>query len=324
MIQMFFTDAVLLNAALILSFMFSVDILRFETTTSVFDGELWRVVFPCFGVLMVASFLATVAPVDPFLSWAKRQRFAALQQWGLTDTSSAVIGHAIVSIFSGIAEEIAFRGFVYGVFENFFGPFPAIAISSLIYSLFHHFRFGSTINPVAKFFQGILYTVAMWFSGGNILVPISLHALYQFVSSFSTWTVASSDLRTRIYKEELRLADELQAIAEDSMKDARDMSDVREFDESAADDAAIRALWNMLDADNSGGIDKDEWSLALCLLGFGSYRKYTGADIKDTNYEQFRRTEESAKNGVITYDQFEKTMKSAKSWPRRETNILDW
>ena len=50
--------------------------------------------------------------------------------------------------------------------------------------------------------QGTMYTVALWFSGGNILVPIVLHALYQFFSSFFVWALASGDLRARIFLEE--------------------------------------------------------------------------------------------------------------------------
>ena len=88
--------------------------------------------------------------------------------------------------------------------------------------------------------QGTLYTVALWFSGGNILVPITLHALYQFFSSFFVWALASGDLRARIFLEEQALLDELEVISAEAMKEARDDSGIRVYDSNAADEAAIK------------------------------------------------------------------------------------
>ena len=94
--------ALLLNAAVILGFLFSVDVLRFETTTGFFNKELWKQVMPLFVALLTGSFLTTIVPFEPFKTWGRQARFASLQAWGLTDTWTSLYGHAFVSALSGM------------------------------------------------------------------------------------------------------------------------------------------------------------------------------------------------------------------------------
>ena len=52
------------------------------------------------------------------------------------------------------------------------------------------------------------------------------------------------------------MLDELEVIAAEAMKEAKDDSSIRVYDSSAADEAAIKALWGLLDADGNGVIDQ--------------------------------------------------------------------
>ena len=146
-----------------------------------------------------------------------------------------------------------------------------------------------------------------------------------------------------------------------------------QYDRDAADEAAIRALWGLLDADGSGApppprptptldpllqqcnplftpvcahthtrvdppaspgeIDADEWSLALCLLGFGRDKANAGPEVADTNYAPFRIVTGTAGAGAgagagsggagkIGFDAFLGAMKAAaKNWPRKDSNL---
>ena len=105
--------ALLLNTAVILGFIFSVDVLRFETTSGFFNKELWRQVMPLFVALLTGSFLTTIIPFEPFRSWGRQARFASLQAWGLTDTWTSLYGHAFVSALSGKLLLTVLRTFLY-------------------------------------------------------------------------------------------------------------------------------------------------------------------------------------------------------------------
>ena len=84
-----------------------------------------------------------------------------------------------------------------------------------------------------------------------------------------------------------------------------------------------------------GEIDADEWSLALCLLGFGRDKASAGPEIADTNYAPFRIVTGTAGPGAgagnkvgnggagkIGFDAFLGAMKAAaKNWPRKDSNL---
>ena len=63
----------------------------------------------------------------------------------------------VIAILPGIAEEVLFRGFVQRGFERSCGPWRAVLLSSLLFSLFH-------MNPIQMVgalgsFLGLLPTV---------------------------------------------------------------------------------------------------------------------------------------------------------------------
>ena len=137
MVDKFFTEALLLQIGIIAGFFLGVDVLRTGTLIappSLFDREMWRVVLPCFGGMLGLTLFSTVAPFEPFQRWGRKARFSALQSYGLMDSKTALTSHLFMAVVVGLAEEVAFRGFLYGWLENVWGPFPALFAAGAHYN----------------------------------------------------------------------------------------------------------------------------------------------------------------------------------------------
>lgn len=83
-----------------------------------------------------------------------------------------VLFFLVGGIVSPVAEEIFFRGVIYGFFRRW-GVFIAITLSTLAFVLVH--PVGSGI-PLPQITGGILFAVA-YEKEGNLLVPITIHIL---------------------------------------------------------------------------------------------------------------------------------------------------
>jgi hypothetical protein len=71
-----------------------------------------------------------------------------------------------------------------------------------------HFPIFSS-NVVKETLLGVAYGLAFFMSGYNIMIPVFIHIMYEFVSTFFTWLSASRDLNARIDKEQKLLEKEV-------------------------------------------------------------------------------------------------------------------
>ena len=203
-----------------------------------------------------------ILPLKIAKKFNRESKIYALQLYGTSSIIQVIISNTVISILDGFAEEIAYRGFLYGLFENLLGPLPAIVLSSILYGVAYS---GGTFssNGFLKFCLGMVYTVSLWLSGFNMLVPILLHILYEGSTTFATWLLASRELTERI-KEEERIIEETYTT---TTGQGSGETVTREITSEEKDEAAIHALFTIIDFDKSGVIDSDEWSLGLRLLG---------------------------------------------------------
>lgn len=79
-----------------------------------------------------------------------------------------------VASAAGIGEEILFRGFLQGSLEHSLGPLWGLVAASVVFGLAH------AISPAYAVIAAImgLYLGFAWRIGGNLLVPITVHAVY--------------------------------------------------------------------------------------------------------------------------------------------------
>ncbi|MGM0658656.1 MAG: CPBP family intramembrane glutamic endopeptidase [Pseudomonadota bacterium] len=86
----------------------------------------------------------------------------------------AVLG---VALMAGIGEELLFRGVIQAGLEGLIGPVAALAIASLLFGLAH------ALTPAyfwLTFLMG-LYLGGLYQATGNLLLPIMVHFLYDWV-----------------------------------------------------------------------------------------------------------------------------------------------
>ena len=84
---------------------------------------------------------------------------------------------ALLALVAGVGEELLFRGFLQGLLRGTFGVAAALAIASVLFGLAHMVT--ATYAVVAALMGA--YLGWLWLETDNILVPIAVHALYDFI-----------------------------------------------------------------------------------------------------------------------------------------------
>ena len=126
-------------------------------------GLIWAISFgAAAGIVLLISYLVGI-------------KITALFRMQLPSESSRLITFLLVGALIGpIAEEIFFRGILYGFFRKWGIP-AAVILSTLLFVLPHSHSSGLGI-PVTQLIGGVLFAVAYEIEK-NLLVPITIHSL---------------------------------------------------------------------------------------------------------------------------------------------------
>ncbi len=90
--------------------------------------------------------------------------------------NSRPIDLLFISIMAGVCEEAFFRGFAQEYLTGYIGVWGAIAISSLVFGLFHAVSFSYFIfSMVFSIYLGQVYVVC-----NGLAAPMTLHAVYDY------------------------------------------------------------------------------------------------------------------------------------------------
>ena len=85
---------------------------------------------------------------------------------------------ALLSVLAGLGEELFFRGFLQAGLARFIGLIPALAVASCVFGVCHLVtRAYGLMAAVVGIYLGLL-----WIWTNNLLVPITAHALHDFVA----------------------------------------------------------------------------------------------------------------------------------------------
>ena len=81
-----------------------------------------------------------------------------------------------ISLLAGVGEEMLFRGVLQGVLTRWLGPEIGLAGASVLFGLIH------LISPTYAVVAGLMgaYLGWLWQVSDNLLVPIVVHAVYDF------------------------------------------------------------------------------------------------------------------------------------------------
>ena len=117
---------------------------------------------------MLRSSLGPLARIRRLLVSGLRPLFAS---WSLSQL-------AFISILAGVCEEVLFRSVIQGALSAHTGPVIAVTVASVLFGLAHLITV--TYAVVAA---GIgAYLGVLWLLSGNLLIPITAHAAYDFVA----------------------------------------------------------------------------------------------------------------------------------------------
>ncbi len=85
---------------------------------------------------------------------------------------------AVISLLAGVCEEVLFRGVVQGGLASYIGTIPALVVASVIFGCFHLVT--KTYAVIATLIGA--YLGVLWLAAGNLLAPMTTHAVYDFVA----------------------------------------------------------------------------------------------------------------------------------------------
>lgn len=157
----------------------SVAVLVHRAAYALFTRKKERVVHQAFGVCMLVAL--NNFPFSAYLSGRAH----------LTAGAEDVLLFAAVCLSVALFEELIFRGYLLSAMCRWFGPgrksrFAAVLLSAAVFALFHLLNLLSGASPLAVVLQvGYSFLVgamtgALFLLSGNILLPIAVHAVYNF------------------------------------------------------------------------------------------------------------------------------------------------
>ena len=134
------------------------------------------------------------------------------QDDSLKGTLVAIALSFAVSFAAGFTEEALFRGqllpFISTWLNSHFpltidpalvlnSPFPSfdiisLIVTSIVFGLLHFPTFG--LSAIIEIVLGGAFGLSFLASGGNILIPILIHTVYDFVTIFGSWKKALDEL----------------------------------------------------------------------------------------------------------------------------------
>jgi membrane protease YdiL (CAAX protease family) len=85
---------------------------------------------------------------------------------------------ALIAALAGLAEEVLFRGVMQGELARRLPDFAALLLTSVAFGLAHFL----TLSYAVLAGVGGLYLGTLYWAGGNLVIPIVAHALYDLVA----------------------------------------------------------------------------------------------------------------------------------------------
>lgn len=85
---------------------------------------------------------------------------------------------AVISLLAGLGEEVLFRGVIQGWLVQALGTIPGLVLAGVLFGCAHPLTRGYLL------LAGLVgvYLGSLWLIAGNLLVPITAHAVYDFLA----------------------------------------------------------------------------------------------------------------------------------------------
>lgn len=268
---------------------FAAAVLAFFGQINPFEGIAFStsaIVMGCLGSLPIflASVLLEKSGVEFFRKIDQDTKLYVVQVFGAKRNLLSVFFWSLVLAFNaGFFEEILFRGVIQQWLLNNIGALPALGLSSVLFGLAH-----SPVPGASSFTEacyganfGLLYMM----SGGNLLVPIIAHVVYDLLTFLEVHQRATAQL-------EVNMSD----LSPEKQVEKRNVGNVvRQFNLSQKFVDMSYAVFKQLDLDQNGVIDQKELQLGLRTFG------------KFSSNEETRQIMEQAdldRNNALSFDEW--------------------
>jgi membrane protease YdiL (CAAX protease family) len=130
--------------------------------------------------------VAATGPLLLVFFWSVRSRLKPLAQIRrfFAETLQPLVAQctlpelALISVAAGVGEELLFRGVIQASATRSLGLWPGIIVGNAVFGLLH------AITPAYVVIAALMgaYLGLLWVATGNLLAPITAHALYDFVA----------------------------------------------------------------------------------------------------------------------------------------------
>ncbi|HZK29209.1 MAG TPA: CPBP family intramembrane glutamic endopeptidase, partial [Clostridia bacterium] len=114
------------------------------------------------------------------MSWLGRLFQEYLDKMALFDgrTSTQMLDLLVTVLLVPVAEELLFRGIIQGELRRAFGPIVSVVATAVLFAVFHL----DVIQGSYVLIAGLALSIVYHFTE-NIMVPIGLHVLFNFIGS---------------------------------------------------------------------------------------------------------------------------------------------
>eukprot|EP00607_Mallomonas_marina_P009556 CAMPEP_0182418164 /NCGR_PEP_ID=MMETSP1167-20130531/2631_1 /TAXON_ID=2988 /ORGANISM="Mallomonas Sp, Strain CCMP3275" /LENGTH=325 /DNA_ID=CAMNT_0024592207 /DNA_START=318 /DNA_END=1295 /DNA_ORIENTATION=+ len=318
------SSVLLYSIAAIIGYLAKIDIIDIDAISSISPQDVWQAA----GLGVLTAGCGAAFDRLPFrwsqqiLSETKGFVLHVLGR-GQSPVWQVALVTLVLSLFAAIGEETLFRGLLLPLFSSLsLSPFLSLSLSSLAFGLAHFPVFGA--SSLVETALGTVFGLSFLLSGNNLLVPVIVHAVYDFISIMSIWVVARDELRDV----ESRLLAQSPSVSlkpllapgseERERKTEREREGGRSREEEVYE-AAAREAFELMDANGDGRLDKVE--LALCMSVF---IRYVGrAQVKQQVEEMFADTDKD-KDGFIDWPEFLESAREARDKRGNMRPPLGW
>lgn len=161
-------EGALLPLSLLLSWLFDLPLALSPDGLSIVLGVLGTL--PIWWLLVCARGLQ-ISPLEEFFSWVDRNivsLFRGAATWQI----------AVIAVLAGLGEEMLFRGIVQQALQGWLGAWPGLLLASFAFGAAHW------VNRTYMIFACVmgLYLGLLYWRTDSLLVPVIVHALYDFLA----------------------------------------------------------------------------------------------------------------------------------------------
>lgn len=192
-------QALLLTVAVTVGNFLGLDVLHLENMQTEIE-VLKETVVPALGIFAAIfsfSYFLRDVQLPEIQQFFRERKFYVLKTLGIqTNVQQAALIAALLAMGEAFSEEIFFRGLCFPTIHTPVADDIAILFGALISGLAHVPIFGS--NFFVESVLSMIYGASFLASDFNVIVPMTIHAIYSLVSMYVTWYFSTADIRKRI------------------------------------------------------------------------------------------------------------------------------